>query len=168
MNDEIIKQSFDFSNSVAPLVALGLSAEAAQILVTWLKRAGILIALEKIITILIRILEKPAYLGGLFIIVMYYPDTLQWLLMQIGLIELKIFAIILNAFLPDIFTISASEVNSWTTIFNEGINALPTDVVDVMAKANVAELMGMVTSALSAAFAIRLYFRIMNRTTSFI
>lgn len=158
----------DFENvlAFAPLAGLVLTGEAAQVLVSWLKRAGLIYLVSKILQFVIKICEKPAYLGGLFVLVMYFPDTLQWLLMQIGLLELRIFAIILGAVMPDIFTTGAGLITSWSQIFNDGINALPADMVDVMAKMNIAELMGLITSTLTAGWTIRLYFRIINRATS--
>lgn len=154
-----------------PLPILGLGAAAATSaelldkLVSIGKKIALVILVKKILEVVIEIFKKPLGIVFLIFLLTYYPDTIQWILMQIGLIELKIFAIVLAAVLPDVFG-QASDLNSWADIWNNALNVLPVDMVEVMAKCNVAEMMALITSTITAAFTIRLYFRIVNRATT--
>lgn len=110
-----------------------------------------------------NLFKTPIFLVGLVLALTYFPDTIQWVFMQIGMIQIKLFMIVLSAVMPDIFTFGSADVNSWAAIWNQGISALPSDMVDVMNGLGVAELLGLVTSTLMAGSTIAIYRKIMTR-----
>lgn len=116
-----------------------------------------------ILETLFNLFKTPLFLGALVLALTYFPDTVQWIFMQIGMIELKCFILVLNTVMPDIFTFGSNEVTSWAQIWSAGLSALPQDMVDVMNAVGVAELLGLVTSTLMAGSTIALYRKIMTR-----
>ena len=105
--------------------------------------------------------SKPFYIAGLVLLLAYFPDTVQWIFMQLGLIQIKIFMLLLTIVLPEIF--KDLNVESYADIFNQGINALPTEIVEVCASLGVAENLGLIVSCLGAGWIIRIYLNAMNR-----
>jgi len=113
---------------------------------------------------MMKFLSKPFYIVGIVFLLTYFPDVIQWIFMQLGLIEVKIFALLLSIVMPQIFGGDVgAQVNDWSQIWNAALNALPPDVLDVLAKANVAELLGIVTSCLTSGWVIKIYRHIMLR-----
>lgn len=92
---------------------------------------------------------------------LYYPDTVAWVFMKIGEIQIHIFAIILSAVLPDLFP--TADIDSWASIWNNAIGVFPQNMVDTMGALDLAGLLGMITSCLTAGFTIRLYMRLVKR-----
>ena len=112
---------------------------------------------------MLNLFKTPMFLGAMVLALTYFPDTVQWIFMQIGQIELKMMMIVLSTVMPDIFTFGSSEVNSWAAIWQAGITALPQDMVDVMNAVGVSELLGLVTSTIMAGSTIAIYRKIMTR-----
>lgn len=110
-----------------------------------------------------NLFKTPLFLGAMVIALTYFPDTIQWIFMKIGEIEMKMFMIVLSSVLPDVFTFGSGEVNSWADIWNQGLNLLPSDMLEVMNGIGVAELLGLTTSTLMAGSQIALYRKIMTR-----
>ena len=137
----------------------GNAAEWAQVALSWIHR----VILLNIFFIIIKTLSKPLYIVGIIVLLTYFPDTLQWIFMQIGLIQIKIFAILLNAVMPEIFAYSSGDITEWAQLWNSALTALPSQVVEVMQALDVASLMGIVTSCLTSGFVIRTILRINKR-----
>ncbi len=114
-----------------------------------------------IIQAIISILSRPLWIGGIILLLLYYPDTVAWVLMKIGEIQIHIFAILLSAILPDLFP--SADVKSWADIWNNAISVLPQNVVDTMASLDLAGMLGMITSCLTAGFTIKIYMRLIKR-----
>lgn len=121
------------------------------------------ILLAHIIITMVRVWSKPLYLAGIIAMFMYFPDALQWIFMQIGLIELRIFAIILAVVMPEVFNYASGDVQSWADIFNSALAGLPTEMLQVMQNLQIAQLMGIVTSCLTSGFVIRTFLRMNKR-----
>lgn len=114
-----------------------------------------------VIMAIVKILSRPLMIAGLIFLLLYYPDAVAWVFMKIGEIQLHVFAIILAAVMPNLFP--TSDVDSWASIWNNAISAFPQEVVDVMAALDLAGLLGMVTTCLTAGFTIKLYLRLVKR-----
>lgn len=110
---------------------------------------------------IVRILSKPLFIVGFIITLMVYPEAIQWILMKIGEIQIRIFATMLAAILPAIFT--SADVDSWAALWNNAISVLPTQITDTMAALDLAGNLGMVTSCLTAGFTIKIYMRLVKR-----
>lgn len=114
-----------------------------------------------VVMTLVTLLSKPLLIGGLILTLMYYPDAVAWVLMKIGEIQLRIFSVLLAAIMPEVFP--TSEVSSWAEVWNNAINQFPSGITDTMAALDLAGLLGMVTSCLTAGFTIRIYMRLVKR-----
>lgn len=146
-----------------PVIDLGGLVRTAQLAIQNTADIVKIILKGKIILFLIGIFSKPFYIGGLIILFTWFPEVVKWLFIQIGLIQLKIYAIILQAVMPDIFGETTDEINSYADIFNNALGALPPDIMEVFAKAGLAELMGLVFTCLTSGFVIKIYFKMINR-----
>lgn len=129
----------------------------------WFTRALLISMVIKVIGTLFNLVKTPMFLIGLYLALLWFPDTIQWIFMQIGLIQIKMFMILLSAVMPDVFTFGSGDVNSWAQIWNLGLASLPTDMVDVINGLGVAEMLGLVTSTLMAGSSIVIYRKIMTR-----
>lgn len=123
----------------------------------FLQRISKMIIFGLILRSVLRILEfaynvfkTPLALGTIVIMLAYYPDVLQWVLMKIGELQIKCFAIVLNAIMPDIFRSMGTNVTSWHTIWQQGLSLLPSNLVQILNAVGVAELMGLITATLTA------------------
>lgn len=123
----------------------------------------ILSGIIRVCSLLYNVFKTPLALGTLVLMLAYYPDKVQWVLMKIGELEITAFAILLSVVFPDIFNSMSGELHSWQAIWSAGLQALPTNVVQVLNAVGVAELMGLVTSTLSAGSVVLLYRKIMSR-----
>ena len=112
---------------------------------------------------LVRVLSKPFMILGLIGVLLYYPEAIQWIFMKIGEIQIKIFGLMLQAVLPSIFGDNISEIKSWADIFNGAVSAYPEGMTEIMAAAEMAGLMGMVTTCLVSGFTIRIYIRMARK-----
>lgn len=116
-----------------------------------------------IMSTLYRAFKTPLALGTIVIMLAYYPDVIQWVLMKIGELQMKCFAIVLNAVMPDIFSSMGTEITSWRQIWQTGLGILPTNLVSVLNAVGVADLMGLVTATLTAGSTVVLYRKVMTR-----
>lgn len=110
-----------------------------------------------------NVFKTPLALGAIVIMLAYYPDVIQWVLMKIGELQMKCFAIVLNAVMPDIFSSMGTQVTSWRQIWQTGLGILPTNLVSVLNAVGVAELMGLVTATLTAGSTVILYRKVLSR-----
>lgn len=136
----------------------------------FLQRISKMIIFGLILRSVLRILEfaynvfkTPLALGTIVIMLAYYPDVLQWVLMKIGELQIKCFAIVLNAIMPDIFGSMGTNVTSWHTIWQQGLSLLPSNLVQILNAVGVAELMGLITATLTAGSTVLLYRRVLSR-----
>ena len=129
----------------------------------WFTRAMLIGFVIKVIGTLFNLVKTPMFLVGLYLALLWFPDTIQWIFMQIGMIQLKMFVLVLSAVMPDIFTFGSSEVNSWAEIWNQGLNGLPAEMLEIINGLGVAEMLGLVTSTLMAGSTIAIYRKIMTR-----
>ena len=129
----------------------------------WLLRSWLIGMILKAIGALLEFFRTPLFLVGLYLALLWFPDTIQWIFMQIGQIQIKIFMIILSTIMPDVFTFGSGEVNSWAQIWNQGLSQLPSEMLEVINGLGVAEMLGLVTSTLMAGSTIAVYRKIMTR-----
>lgn len=110
---------------------------------------------------IVRVLAKPMFIVGFILVLMYYPEAIQWIFMKIGEIQIRIFGVMLAIILPEIFT--TADVDSWSQLWNSAISVFPTEITDVMAALDLAGNLGMVTSCLTSGFTIKIYMRLVKR-----
>lgn len=123
---------------------------------------------KKLLTIwlfsrLLDVIKAPLFYVALVGLLMYSPDTVAWIFIKIGEIELSVMAMVLSVVMPDIFSGASGEYSSWATIWQTGLNALPTDLVEVMNGLGVAQLLGYVTSTIGVIATIRMFRSAMKR-----
>lgn len=138
-------------------------AAFAQRIFGWFTRAMLISMVIKVVGTLFNLVKTPMFLVGLYLALLWFPDTIQWIFLQIGLIQIKLFMLVLSSVMPDVFTFGSGEVNSWAAIWQQGLSALPTDMVEVINGLGVAEMLGLVTSTLMAGSTIAIYRKIMIR-----
>lgn len=129
----------------------------------WITRTALIAMVIKVIGGLFNLVKTPLFLVGLYLALLWFPDTIQWIFMQIGIIQIKLFTLVLSAVMPDIFTFGSSEVNSWAVIWEQGLNGLPTEMLEIINGLGIAEMLGLVTSTLMAGSTIAIYRKIMTR-----
>lgn len=134
-------------------------AAVAQRTLAWLQRLFLIGAFIK----LIKMLSTPFYLVGIVALLTYFPDQISWIFIKIGEIELRVFAIVLSVAMPDIYAQGAGEYANWSQIWQDGLNALPAEMLEVMNGLGVAGILGLVTSTISAVWVIKIYRKVMLR-----
>ena len=138
-------------------------AAFAQRIFGWFTRAMLFAMLIRVVGTLFNLVKTPMFLVGLYLALLWFPDTIQWIFLQIGLIQIKLFMLVLSSVMPDVFTFGSGDVNSWAAIWQQGLSALPTEMVEVINGLGVAEMLGLVTSTLMAGSTIAIYRKIMMR-----
>lgn len=123
----------------------------------------ILRSVLKLLEVAYNVFKTPVALGTIVLMLAYYPDVLQWVLMKIGELQIRCFAIVLNAIMPDIFSGMGTNVTSWHTIWQQGLSLLPSNIVQILNAVGVAELMGLITATLTAGSTVILYRRVLSR-----
>lgn len=108
--------------------------------------------------------KTPALLGAVVFAFTFFPNTISWILVQIGQMELRVFSTIMVAILPEVFNAGASDYNSWADIWAAGINSFPTQIRDIITGLGVPELLGMVTGVFTSGSIMKIYRRILMRT----
>lgn len=129
----------------------------------WIKTVVLVKFILSAIGALFNLVKTPMFLVGLYLALLWFPDTIQWIFMQIGLIELKMFTLLLSTVMPDVFTFGSGEVNSWAAIWNAGLAGMPTEMTEVINGLGCAEMLGLVTSTIMAGSSIVIYRKIMTR-----
>lgn len=112
---------------------------------------------------IIRFLSKPLFIVGLIALLTYYPDTIQWIFVKIGEIELKVFAMFLTLAMPDIFGEVGTQYDSFASLFNNSLSVFPDEIFQVCQSLDVAGLMGMITTCLTTGGTIILMRKVMLR-----
>lgn len=145
------------------LVLLGVGEATAS-------KVGEIAVLGAILSVLLaigsfvrRVVSYPLALAAIVGAFVLFPDTIGWIFLQIGNIHLKIFVLVLSEIMPDIINEGATDFHTWYAVWQEGVNLLPPDLVEVLNSVGVAYLLGMITSTIAAISGIRLYRRVMLR-----
>ena len=112
---------------------------------------------------LLSLLKQPLFIASLIGLLIWAPDTITWIFIKIGELEIRAFTVILNAVMPDIFAAGGGEYSNWASIWSQGLSVLPPDVVEIMNGLGVANLLGLVTGTIGAVSLIRVYRRVMLR-----
>ena len=76
-------------------------AAFAQRIFGWFTRAMLITAVIKVIGTLFNLVKTPMFLVGLYLALLWFPDTIQWILLQIGIIQIKMFMMILSVVMPN-------------------------------------------------------------------
>lgn len=138
-------------------------AAFAQRIFGWFTRAVLIAMVIRVVGTLFNLVKTPMFLVGLYLALLWFPDTIQWIFLQMGMIEIKMFMILLSSVMPEVFTFGSGEVNSWAAIWQQGLSSLPSEMVEVINGLGVAEMLGLVTSTLIAGSTIATYRKIMMR-----
>ena len=135
----------------------------AQRVFGWATRAALIGFVIRVIGTLFNLVKTPMFLGGLYLAILWFPDTIQWIFLQIGDIQIKCFLLMLSIVMPEVFTIGSGDVNSWAQIWSQGLSLLPSEMLEVINGLGVAEMLGLVTSTLTSGCVISMYRKIMTR-----
>ena len=138
-------------------------AAFVQRVVGWIKTFIIVHIFLKVFGTLFNLFKTPLFLVALYVALVYFPDTCQWIFQRIGEIQVKAFMVLLSTIMPDIFVFGATEVSSWAQIWNLGLALLPSEIVEVMNATGIGEMLGLVTTTLTAGSCIMVYRKIMTR-----
>lgn len=123
---------------------------------------------KKLLTIwlvsrIIDVIKAPLFYIGLVGILIYSPDTVAWIFIKIGEIELSVMALMLSVVMPDIFSGSGTEYRTWAQMWQAGLNALPSDMVEIINGLGVAQLLGYITTTIGTIATIKMFRSAMKR-----
>lgn len=145
------------------LVALGISEATAAKVGEIAFLAGILSVVMGIMSFLKRFVSYPLGLAAIVVAFTLFPDTIGWIFLQIGNIQLKFFVLLLSEVMPDIVNEGKADFDTWYSIWQAGLNLLPPDLVEVLNSVGVAYLLGMITATIVTISTIRVYRKVMLR-----
>ena len=80
---------------------------------------------------LFQLLKQPLFIAALVGVLIWSPDTIAWIFIKIGDIELRVLAMLLTAVMPELFGTAGGAYTSWEQIWSAGLGALPADMLDV-------------------------------------
>ena len=112
---------------------------------------------------LLSLLKQPLFIGSLIALLVWSPDTIAWIFIKLGEIELMVCALLLSSVMPDLFGAAGTEYTSWAQIWSAGLAALPADVVSIINGLGVAQILGLVTATWGAVASIKIYRKVMLR-----
>lgn len=135
----------------------------AQRVFGWATRAFLIGAVIRVIGTLFNLVKTPLFLVGIYLALLWFPDTIQWIFLKIGEIQIKCFMIMLSVIMPDVFTFGSGDVNSWAQIWNQGLALLPSEMLEIINGLGVGEMLGLITTTLTSGFMIVMYRKIMTR-----
>lgn len=138
-------------------------AAVAQRALAWLQRLFLIHAILKLMGWVFNALKTPMFLGLIVLAITFFPDTICWIFLKIGELQMKCFLLLLNVVMPVIFETAGGEYRSWQDIWQTGLDLLPKDMLEIMNGLGVAELIGLVTSTLTSGWIIRIYRKTMER-----
>ena len=78
---------------------------------------------------LFSLLKQPLFIASLIGLLIWSPDTIAWIFIKIGEIELRVFAMFVTAIMPDLFGTAGSVYSNWAQIWSAGLSGLPADMV---------------------------------------
>lgn len=112
---------------------------------------------------LLSLLKQPFFIASLIGLLIWSPDTIAWIFIKIGEIELRVFAMFLAAVMPDLFGTAGEAYTSWAQIWQAGLNALPADMLQIINGLGVAQILGLVTATWAAVSSVKIYRKVMLR-----
>lgn len=123
---------------------------------------------KKILTIwlvskIIDVIKAPLFWVSLIALLTWSPDTVAWIFIKIGEIELRVIAMVMTVVMPDIFASGAGQYTSWSQLWYDGLSGFPEEMVDVMNSLGVAQLLGYVTATFGTVSTIKIFRRAMKR-----
>lgn len=112
---------------------------------------------------LFSLLKQPLFIASLIGLLIWSPDTIAWIFIKIGELELRVFAMFLSAIMPDLFGTAGTAYTSWEQIWSQGLMALPSDMVQVINGLGVAQILGLITATWTAVSSVKIYRKVMLR-----
>lgn len=119
--------------------------------------------LSALVLRIISLLKQPVFIGALCGVLIWSPDTIAWIFIKIGDIQMRVFTLLLVAIMPSIFSAGGGAYQSWAQIWSAGLSLLPADLVQIMNGLGVAQILGLVTSTWGAVSSIKIYRKVMLR-----
>ena len=116
----------------------------------------------------VSVTETTSVHTSLIGLLIWSPDTIAWIFVKLGNIEMKVGLLLISAFMPEIFGEGATQYASWAELWQAGLNAIPSEIVEIINGLGVAQILGMLTSTYGAVHAIQLYRKIMLRAESLV
>lgn len=129
----------------------------------WFFFALIIKICTKIAQTMFEVCKTPFFLFTIWLALTYFPDTIAWIFIKIGEIQIMIFSLMLSVIMPEIFKTASGDYASWSDIWQAGMNSLPSDFVQILNGVGVAEIIGITTSTLMSGWIISLYRKTMLR-----
>lgn len=114
---------------------------------------------------LFRALTTPLFLGAVVLALTYFPDTIKWIFLKIGGLLISVFLVVFNAIMPSIFETANGGYKSAGEIWNNGLNSLPNELLDVLNGLGVSEMLGLIFTTFIAGTLIKIYFAVMKRAS---
>ena len=115
------------------------------------------------ILMLFSLLKQPLFIMSLIGLLIWAPDTIMWIFVQIGNLELQIMAMMLAKIMPEVFSAGGQALGSWSEIWDAGLSVLPTEMLQVINGLGVGQILGILTTTWSAVSSIKIYRKIMLR-----
>lgn len=112
---------------------------------------------------LFQLLRQPLFIGALVGVLIWSPETIAWIFIKIGEIELRVFTLLLSAIMPDLFGTAGTAYSSWEQVWSAGLAVLPQDMLDVINGLGVAQILGLVTATWGAVTSVKIYRKVMLR-----
>lgn len=112
---------------------------------------------------LFQLLKQPLFIAALIGLLIWSPDTIAWIFIKLGEIELMVCALLLSSVMPDLFGAAGTEYTSWAQIWAAGLSALPADIVSIINGLGVAQILGLVTATWGAVASVKIYRKVMLR-----
>lgn len=117
----------------------------------------ILGAIRAINNIITKCVTTPLFLGTIILILIYFPNAVQWIFAKIGLIFLNLFVAILGLILPVFLAPFGDVGHDLSMMFSDSMNGLPSDIIDFLNAVGVGELMGIILTSIFAISVVRIY-----------
>lgn len=138
-------------------------AAVAQRALGIIQRTLIITGVIKLISFVMSIVSTPFYIVGLTALLTWSPDTVAWIFIKIGEIQMTCFMILLNVAMPTIFQSANGEYSSWADIWQQGLNLLPEEMLQIINGLGIAEIIGLITGTIASVWIIKIYRKVMLR-----
>ena len=145
------------------LIALGVSTDVASKIGNAFTLAVIALLLRRILSFLWKLVSYQLFLGAVCAALTLFPDTIGWIFLKLGEVQLRVIAVVLASVMPDIFGAGSGSYTSWGQLWQQGLNLLPTQMLEIINGLGVAYILGLVTSTFSAVATIKIYRRSLKR-----
>lgn len=112
---------------------------------------------------LLSLLKQPLFIASLIGLLIWAPDTIMWIFVKIGDLELRLMAMMLANIMPDIFSAGGHAYSSWSQIWQAGLSALPSEMLQVINGLGVSQILGIITGTWTSISSIKIYRKVMLR-----